>query len=83
MSADLGQSLDELGLAEGAMVPPGMGAVRLRVCEVRALALRIGSDPEPKNSVHGQAWGVTKTKRNKLQAIVEDWVVAIPGVSIR
>ena len=83
MSVDIGQLLSELGLGEGGMVPPGMGAVRLRVNAVRGLALMVGSDPEPDNAAHGQVWGVKSSKRPKIHKVVEDWVIAIPGVAIR
>jgi hypothetical protein len=65
------------------MVPAGMGAVRLCVGEVRKLQLRVGSDPKPKNPAHGQAWGVKSTKKQKLHAIVDDWVVPLPNVALR
>ncbi len=83
MSVDVGQFLAERRLGENAHVPPGFGAVRLRVGPVRALALRVGSDPLADNDEHGQVWGVKSTKKSKLQRIVEDWVVTLPGVAIR
>jgi hypothetical protein len=83
MSTDIGQMLSERGLAEDAMVPTGMGAVRLRVDAVRALDLSVGSDPEPGNWAHGQVWGVKDSKRRKLHKVVEDWVVPLVGVALR
>ena len=82
MSVDIGQLLDELGLSQDAMVPLGMGAVRLQVGAVRALALRVGSDPMPDNVAHGQVWGVKDSKRSKLHKIVDDWVTTLENVSI-
>lgn len=83
MSIDIGQLLEEAGLPEAAMVPPGMGAVKLQVAAVRALNLRVGSDPMPANKYHGQAWGVKDSKREKLRKVALDWVVPIQGVAIK
>ena len=65
MSVDIGQLLHEAGLSEAAMVPPGMGAVKLPVDGVRALNLCVGSAPIPTNKYHGQACGVKDSKREK------------------
>jgi hypothetical protein len=84
MSVDIGQLLAEAGLPECHIVPPGMGAVRLPVGSVRALSLKLGSDPiVPSNQYHGQVWGVKNSKRKKLQQIVVGWVVELPGVALR
>jgi len=83
MSVDIGQLLDEAGLREDAVVPGGMGAVKLEVGPVRDLGLRVGSDPIPSNKYHGQVWDVKDKKRKKLHELVVDWVVPIPGVRIR
>jgi hypothetical protein len=83
MSVDIGQLLAEAGLQEDAQVPRGMGAVKLEVGQVRALVLRVGSDPIPTNKYHGQVWGVKDSKRQKLHSVVVDWVVPIPGVALR
>jgi hypothetical protein len=83
MSVDIGQLLDERNLSESTHVPSGMGAVRLRVAAIRNLALRVGSDPVPGNDEHGQVWDAKSSKRRKILGVVEDWVVAVPGVAIR
>jgi len=83
MSVDLGQLLVGAGLSEDARVPPGFGAVRLRVARVRVLALRIGSDPTlGAHAQHGQVWDVKSTKRSKIRQIVEGWVVELIGVAL-
>ena len=83
MSVDVGQVLTELALPQAAMVPVGMGAVRLKVADVRNLQLDVGSDPMPNNPAHGQVWRVKSTKKQKLHSIVADWVVSLPGVALR
>jgi len=83
MSVDIGQLLAEAGLQEDAQVPRGMGAVKLEVGQVRALELRVGSDPIPRNKYHGQIWDVKDTKRKGLHRLVVAWVVPIPGVALR
>jgi hypothetical protein len=83
MSVDIGQLLAEAGLPEAAKVPQGMGAVKLPVGPIRNLGLRVGSDPIHTNKYHGQVWDVKDSKRQKLAALVVDWVVPIGGVAIR
>lgn len=84
MSVDIGQLLAEAGLAESHMVPTGMGAVRLPVDGVRALSLKVGSDPiPPSHPYHGQVWGVKNSKRRKLHQLVAGWVVELPGIALR
>lgn len=83
MSVDLAQLLEETSQPHAAMVPSGFGAVSLRVSDVRALSLQVGSDPVEGNEFHGQAWGVKTTTRKKLQRIVVDWVVPLDNVSLK
>jgi hypothetical protein len=83
MSVDVGQLLDERGLNEAFHVPQGMGAVRFRVGATRDLGFRVGSDPLPDNAEHGEVWDVKSKKGRKIQGIVEDWVVELPGVALR
>jgi hypothetical protein len=83
MSSDIGQLLDEAGRPQDAMVPSGFGAVRVQVGPMRQIPLKVGSDPEPANEFHGQAWGVKDRIRNKVHRLVIDWLVPLDGVRIR
>jgi hypothetical protein len=84
MSVDIGQLLAEDGKPLGTMVPPGMGAVKLRTGAVRDLGLWVGSDPVvPANPYHGQVWKFSNRTPRDLQRAVEDWVVPLPGVVLR
>lgn len=83
MSVDLEKLIVAAGKAPSANVPEGMGAVRLHVGPVRALGLKVGSDPDDSNPFHGQVWGVKRPFRAKLHDLVVDWVVAVDGVRIR
>ncbi|MHB8528667.1 MAG: hypothetical protein ACYC8V_04035 [Caulobacteraceae bacterium] len=65
------------------LVPDGLGAVRLQAAGVRALVLRVGSDPEPLNLAHGQVWGVTRGMRRRLRNLARDWVDPLPDVALR
>jgi len=84
MSVDLGQLLAEDGKPLGAMVAPGMGAVKIRVGTVRDLGLWVGSDPiVPMKPYHGQVWKFSNRTPRDLQRAVEGWVVPLPGVALR
>jgi hypothetical protein len=83
MSVDIGQLLSEQGLPDSHMVPLGMGAVSLVVDDLRARALRVGSDPMETNQFHGQVWGVKETTRKVVQRLVKDWIVPLAGVALR
>lgn len=83
MSVDLVQLMEAAGAAETCKVPPGFGAVVVMVGDARDLALKVGPDPVPTNEFHGQVWGVTKKKRSTIHSIVKEWLVALPGVTIR
>jgi hypothetical protein len=83
MSVDIGQLLSEQGLPDSHMVPPGMGAVSLVVDDLRAKALRVGSDPMETNQFHGPVWGVKETTRKVVQRLVKDWIVPLAGVALR
>ena len=83
MSGDIGQLLEEAGLPQQAMVPTGFGAVRLQIGSIRQIPLKVGSDPEPDNVFHGQAWGVKASIRKKVHRLVVDWLVPIEDVEIR
>jgi hypothetical protein len=83
MSIDIGQLLTERGLPDRHMVPQHMGAVSVGVGDLRAIGLKIGSDPIPTNEFHGQAWGVKTTTRKAVQKLVKGWIVPLPGVALR
>ena len=90
VSVDLGQELLAAGLALGGMVQQGMGAVRIRVADVRAKTLWVGSDPivaekppERDNPYHGQIWRCSKKTPRDLFRMAEDWVVPLPGIALR
>jgi hypothetical protein len=83
LSGDIEQDLIAAGRANTAQVPSGFGAVRLQVGKLRDLGLSVGADPVEENAFHGQAWGVRSTKRSKIYALVDTWLVPIPGVAIR
>ena len=83
MSVDIEQLLRAAGEPENKMVPDGFGAVRLNVGDIRNINLKVGHDPTPTNSFHGQVWGVRNKIRSNLHKIASDWVVEIAGVRIR
>jgi hypothetical protein len=83
VSVDLGHLLAKEGKALDAMVPTGFGAVKLRVAQVRELALQVGSDALPANPYHGQIWGASRKTSRDLNRIIEAWLVPLPGVYLR
>ncbi len=84
VSVDLGQLLEEQGLALSAMVPHQFGAVSLKVGDVRSLSLAVGSDPETFNEFHGQVWGVKNSGlRRRLHNLVIGWVRELPDVALK
>src|SRR5262249_45710714 len=77
MSVDINQLLAENTLPADHMVPKHMGAVSLIDADLRAKGFRIGSDPTPENSFHGQVWGVKQGARKIVQKLVKGWVVPL------
>jgi hypothetical protein len=83
MSIDLGQELEAAGKGLDAMIEPGLGAVRIRVSDIRGLRLWVGSDPiDPGNPYHGQVWNYHKKAPRDLHRLDKAWVVQLPGVSL-
>jgi hypothetical protein len=61
----------------------GARHVSLVVGDLRAKALRVGSDPMEENAFHGQVWGVKETTRKVVQGLVKGWIVPLAGVALR
>lgn len=67
--------------------PQFTGAIALVASAIRDLDLRVGYDPVPSNSYHGEVWG--KERPNKFTnaqsrglANAARWFVAIPDVEL-
>jgi hypothetical protein len=58
------------------------GAVSLTAGAARAEALRVGYDPKPENTCHGQIWGKPGTKKRQRLLKSCEWYLSIPGVSL-